>query len=166
MDRRLVLKSIAAAAALGTLGACAAPQPDIVDIAASDPNFSTLVTALKAADLVDDLQGAGPLTVLAPTNAAFDRLPAGTVDSLLQPENKDRLRSVLTYHVLPGRVTSDQILGQKFTAKTLQGQTVAIDGRAGKHGTGVRVNSANVTQADIDARNGVIHVIDRVLLPR
>jgi uncharacterized surface protein with fasciclin (FAS1) repeats len=166
MNRRLLLKSFAAVSALGALGACAQREPTIVDIAAGDPNFSTLVAALSAAGLVDTLNGDGPFTVFAPTNAAFAALPAGTVDTLLMPENVGQLTSILTYHVVPGAVTSDQILGRRFAAETVQGTTVNIDGQVGKLGTGIKVNNANVIQSDIIASNGVIHVIDAVLIPR
>lgn len=165
MNRRFVLKSLAAVSALGTVAACAPANttPNIVEIAASDPNFSTLVAAVSAAGLVDTLSGPGPFTVFAPTNAAFNALPAGTVDSLLLPENRDTLVSILTYHVVPGAVTSDQLIGQRLDVATVQGGTVRIDATS-KLGT-VRVNDATVTTADIIASNGVIHVIDKVLLP-
>ncbi|WP_050931560.1 fasciclin domain-containing protein [Aestuariivita boseongensis] len=165
MNRRFVLKSLASAGALGAVAACAPANttPNIVEIAASDPNFSTLVAAISAAGLADTLSGPGPFTVFAPTNAAFNALPAGTVDNLLLPENVDTLRSILTYHVVPGQVTSDQLIGQRLDVATVQGGTVRIDA-ANKLGT-VKVNDATVTQADIIASNGVIHVIDKVLLP-
>ena len=103
--------------------------------------------------------------MFAPTNAAFEALPAGTVESLLQPENLDQLTSILTYHVVPGTITSDQVIGSRTSVATVQGDTVTVDGRVGKFGSGVRVNNANVVSADIIASNGVIHVIDAVLLP-
>ncbi len=167
MKRRTLLKSAAATGLLGTLGACAsAPEENtIVDIAAANPDFSTLVAALGAAGLVDTLSGDGPLTVFAPTNAAFDALPAGTVDTLMMPENVDQLRSVLLYHVVPGSITSDQLLGQTMDVATVNGETVRVDGTGGKMNASVRVNDANVISADILATNGVIHVIDKVLLP-
>lgn len=151
----------------GLLAGCAQDQgtPDIVDIASSDGRFTTLVAALSAAGLVDTLKGPGPFTVFAPTDDAFAALPAGTVDTLLLPENKDKLTSILTYHVVPGAVTSDQVIGQRLNVATVQGDTVTVDGRQRKYGAAVRVNDANVTQADIIASNGVIHVIDKVLLP-
>jgi uncharacterized surface protein with fasciclin (FAS1) repeats len=133
---------------------------DIIDIAASNPDFSTLVAAVSAAGLVDTLKSDGPFTVFAPTNAAFAALPAGTVESLLLPENRDTLISILTYHVVPGAVTSDQLVGQRIDVATVQGDTVHINGTHG-----VRVNDATVTTVDIIASNGVIHVIDTVLLP-
>jgi len=166
MQRRFVLKSGLVLAALGVAG-CAQQEEgaDIVDIASSDGRFTTLVAALGAAGLVDTLKGPGPFTVFAPTDDAFAALPAGTVESLLLPENADQLTSILTYHVVPGAVTSDQVLGQRLSVATVEGSNVTIDGRGGKFGPSVMVNDANVTQADIIATNGVIHVIDKVLLP-
>lgn len=163
MNRRALLR-IAGAVSLAAVVAACAPmprEPDIVDIAAGNDQFSTLVAAVSAAGLVDTLKGPGPFTVFAPTNAAFAALPPGTVDNLLKPENRDQLVKVLTYHVVPGRVTSDQLAGQRLNVATVQGQSVHIDGRRGVH-----VNRSRVTSADIMASNGVIHVIDRVLLPR
>jgi uncharacterized surface protein with fasciclin (FAS1) repeats len=133
---------------------------DIVDIAAGNESFSTLVAAVQAADLVDTLKGDGPFTVFAPTNDAFAALPAGTVEDLLKPENKDKLTAILTYHVVPGKVMSGD-LSDGMTATTVQGTDVTI-------GTtdGVTVDGAKVVQADIEASNGVIHVIDTVILPK
>lgn len=164
MNRRTTLRTLALATCAAALSACAPlaeREPDIVDIAAGNPDFSTLVAAVQAAGLEDTLRGPGPFTVFAPTNAAFAALPPGTVDRLLKPENRDDLVGVLTYHVLPGAVTSDQLAGQRLDVETVQGSTVHVDGRVG-----VKVNRATVTAADIAASNGVIHVIDRVLLPR
>jgi uncharacterized surface protein with fasciclin (FAS1) repeats len=135
---------------------------DIVDTAIAAGNFTTLVAAVKAAGLVDTLKGPGPFTVFAPTDAAFAALPAGTVETLLKPENKAKLASILTYHVLPGRVMSTDIAGKKLDPKTVEGQTLAVDASE----SGVKVNDATVTKADIVADNGVIHVIDKVLLPK
>jgi uncharacterized surface protein with fasciclin (FAS1) repeats len=162
MNRRSLLTLAAAGGALALAG-CApmASEPNIVDIAAGDDRFTTLVAAIQAAGLVETLTGAGPFTVFAPTNEAFAALPAGTVDTLLMPENRDQLVAVLTYHVVPGAVTSDQLAGKRMDVATVNGQTVHIDGRRG-----VQVNRSRVTQADILASNGVIHVIDKVLLPR
>ena len=162
MNRRFALKAMAGAAVLAAAAACAPMDSgdDIVDIAAANEDFSTLVAAVQAAGLVDTLKSDGPFTVFAPTNAAFAALPAGTVDTLLQPENRDQLVKVLTYHVVPGAVTSDQLAGKRLRVQTVQGQSLHVDGR-----NGVRVNSSSVTGADIIASNGVIHVIDRVLLP-
>ncbi|MGR3699960.1 MAG: fasciclin domain-containing protein, partial [Roseovarius sp.] len=133
---------------------------DIVDIAAGNESFSTLVAAVQAADLVDTLKGEGPFTVFAPTDEAFAALPTGTVEDLLKPENKDKLTAVLTYHVVPGKVMSGD-LSDGMTATTVQGSDVTI-------GTtdGVSVDGAKVVQADIEASNGVIHVIDSVILPK
>ncbi|WP_299826935.1 fasciclin domain-containing protein [uncultured Roseobacter sp.] len=168
MNRRSALKATLAAGALAALTACAPAQQgsDIVDIAASNGNFNTLVAAVQAAGLEDTLRSPGPFTVFAPTDAAFAALPAGTVESLLLPENKDQLVSILTYHVLPGAVQSGDVLGSVTNVATVQGQTVRVDGTGGKFAAAVRVNDANVTSADILATNGVIHVIDKVLLPQ
>lgn len=134
----------------------------ITDIAASNDQFTTLVAALKAADLVDALNGEGPFTVFAPTDEAFAALPEGTLESLLQPENRDQLTAILTYHVVSGEVSSDDIAGESLYADTLQGQALSIDAS----GYGVRINGgARVVTADIEADNGVIHVIDTVLIP-
>lgn len=163
INKRNLLRTFGAAGIALAVAACTpvAKTPDIVDIAASNDQFSTLVAAVTAAGLVETLKGDGPFTVFAPTNEAFAALPAGTVDNLLKPENKDQLVKVLTYHVVPGAVTSDQLAGQRLDVATVEGQTVAINGTHG-----VRVNNARVTQADIIASNGVIHRIDRVLLPK
>ena len=165
MNRRFALKATVGAAAFATLVACGGTASDsgddIVDIAAGNESFTTLVAAVSAAGLVETLQGEGPFTVFAPTNEAFAALPAGTVESLLEPENKDQLVAVLTYHVVPGAVTSDQLIGQKLSVATVQGDTVDIDATGG----GVKVDGANVVTADIIATNGVIHVIDSVILP-
>ena len=164
MNRRFALKATLGAAAFATLAACAGGADDgddIVDIAAGNESFSTLVAAVSAAGLVETLQSEGPFTVFAPTNEAFAALPEGTVESLLLPENKDQLVAVLTYHVVPGAVTSDQLIGQKLSVATVQGDTVDIDATGG----GVMVDGANVVTPDIMATNGVIHVIDAVILP-
>ena len=161
MNRRFALKSALFASGLAAVAACTPmTEPDIVDIAASNGNFNTLVAAVQAAGLVDTLKSEGPFTVFAPTDAAFAALPAGTVDNLLLPENKDQLVAILTYHVVPGAVTSDQLAGQRLSVATVNGANVHIDGT-----NGVTVEDANVTTADIMASNGVIHVIDSVLLP-
>ena len=163
MNRRFAIKSTILALGVAAAAACAPmmeKEPDIVDIAVSNGNFNTLVAAVTAAGLVDTLKSEGPFTVFAPTDAAFAALPAGTVESLLLPENKDTLVSILTYHVVPGAVTSDQLAGQRLSVATVNGANVHIDGR-----NGVKVEDSNVTTADIIASNGVIHVIDAVLLP-
>jgi uncharacterized surface protein with fasciclin (FAS1) repeats len=135
--------------------------PDIVDIAAGAGIFNTLVAAVKAAGLVDLLKGDGPFTVFAPTDEAFAKLPAGTVENLLKPENKDMLVKILTYHVVPGKVLAKDVVKIK-KAKTAQGQEVKVRVKGGK----VKINKSNVVKTDIEARNGVIHVIDTVLLPK
>ncbi len=132
---------------------------DIVDTAVAAGSFETLVAAVQAAELVDTLKGEGPFTVFAPTDDAFAALPAGTVEDLLKPENKDQLVAVLTYHVVPGKVMSGD-LSDDMTAATVQGGDITID-----LDSGVMVNDANVVQADIETSNGVIHVIDKVILP-
>ena len=133
---------------------------DIVDTADSTGDFTTLVAALKAAGLVDTLEGDGPFTVFAPTDEAFSKLPAGTVEDLLKPENKDQLTAILTYHVLDGTVMSTD-LSDGQTAATLQGDDVTVAIMDGA----VEVNDATVTTADIETSNGVIHVVDTVLIP-
>ncbi|WP_299879445.1 fasciclin domain-containing protein [uncultured Sulfitobacter sp.] len=135
-------------------------EPDIVEVAQSAGTFETLVAAVSAADLVSTLQSDGPFTVFAPTDAAFAALPAGTVETLLKPENKDQLTAILTYHVLPGKVMAADIAGKRLSPTTVNGKAVHVDGR-----NGVKVENATVIQADIPASNGVIHVIDSVLLP-
>jgi uncharacterized surface protein with fasciclin (FAS1) repeats len=133
---------------------------DIVDTAAGAGKFETLVTAVKAAGLVDTLKGTGPFTVFAPTDEAFAKLPAGTVEDLLKPENKEKLTKILTYHVVPGKVMSADIAGKSQSVKTVQGSDVAIDATSG-----VKVNDAKVVTPDVEASNGVIHIIDTVIMP-
>ncbi len=165
-----MLRSIRSAA-VGVLATVALSAPalaggynkaskDIVDTAVSAGSFNTLVTAVQAAGLVDTLKSDGPFTVFAPTDEAFAKLPAGTVEDLLKPENKDRLVAVLTYHVVPGKIMSADIAGKQAKVKTVEGQSVSVDAR-----TSVRVDNATVVKADIVASNGVIHVIDTVILP-
>ena len=137
------------------------PDKDIVDTAVSAGSFKTLVVALKAAELVDTLKGEGPLTVFAPTDEAFAKLPAGTVESLLKPENKKKLIAILTYHVVPGRVAAGEVVSLS-SAKTVNGQELTIRAMDGV----VMIDNANVTATDIMASNGIIHVIDSVVLPR
>jgi uncharacterized surface protein with fasciclin (FAS1) repeats len=135
----------------------------IVEIAANNDNFSTLVAALKAAGLVETLQGEGPFTVFAPTNAAFEKLPDGTLENLLKDENKDQLTAILTYHVAPAKAMAEDVVGMD-QAPTVQGQPVQMmveDGTVMLKGS----NTATVTTTDIEASNGVIHVIDTVLMP-
>lgn len=137
-----------------------ANDKDIVDTAVGAGEFTTLATALQAADLVSTLKGEGPFTVFAPTDAAFAKLPAGTVETLLKPENKQRLVDILTYHVVPGKVTAADVVGLE-EAKTVNGKMIAVK----VDGDAVKVNQANVTATDVAASNGVIHVIDQVILP-
>jgi len=144
----------------GCVTAQSTPDKDIVEIAASAGSFNTLVAAVKAAGLVDTLKGNGPFTVFAPTDEAFAKLPGGTVENLLKPENKDKLTAVLTYHVVPGRVTAGEVVNLS-SAKTVNGRALRINTKDGK----VMVDNARVTATDIMASNGVIHVIDTVVLP-
>ncbi len=139
----------------------AAPTKDIVDTAVAAGQFKTLAAALQAADLVDTLKGKGPYTVVAPTDAAFAKLPAGTVETLLKPENKQKLISVLTYHVVPGNVKAADVV-KLTSAKTVNGQSVKIDAKGGT----VKVDGATVVTPDVAASNGTIHVIDAVILPK
>ena len=136
---------------------------DIVDTAVAAGNFKTLVTAVKAAGLVDTLKSKGPFTVFAPTDDAFAKLPRGTVDGLLKDIPK--LKAVLTYHVVPGKVMAADVVKLK-TAKTVQGQDVKIDASKWHLHKNVKINDANVIKADINTDNGVIHVIDKVILPK
>ena len=133
---------------------------DIVDTAVAAGSFGTLVAAVQAAGLVDTLKGEGPFTVFAPTDDAFAQLPEGTVEMLLKPENKDQLVAVLTYHVVSGKVMSGDIAGKRVAPETVQGRPIAVNATSG-----VMVNDARVVAADIEATNGVIHVIDKVLIP-
>ena len=137
------------------------PTKDIVDTAVAAGSFKTLAAALQAAGLVETLKGKGPFTVFAPTDAAFAKLPAGTVESLLKPENKAKLVAVLTYHVVAGEVTAAQA-SKLTTAKTVSGSSLTIRVMGGK----VMIDNATVTSADVAASNGIIHVIDTVVLPK
>lgn len=132
---------------------------DIVETALATRRFSTLTASLTAADLVNTLKGFGPFTVFAPTDEAFAKLPPQTVSELLQPENKERLKAILAYHVVARRVTTSQVIGMR-SVRTVQGQALRIDAEKG-----VRINDATVIKADVEAANGIIHVIDSVLLP-
>lgn len=136
-------------------------KKDIVATAAGNEDFSTLVAAVKAADLVETLQGEGPFTVFAPTNDAFAALPEGTVENLLKPENKDQLAAILKYHVVPGKIMAGDIADGTTAVDTAQGTTLDVK----KTAEGVMVDGANVTATDIKTSNGVIHVIDAVVLP-
>jgi uncharacterized surface protein with fasciclin (FAS1) repeats len=154
------IRSLVAGAALvaTSLAPTFARAADIVDTAVAAGSFNTLVTAVKAAGLVKTLKGEGPYTVFAPNDAAFAKLPPGTVESLLK--NKAKLATILKYHVVPGRVKAADVAGKSLTVKTAAGLPVNVDGTFG-----VKVNDARVIQPDIEASNGVIHVIDTVLLP-
>ena len=134
---------------------------DIVDTAIAAGSFKTLVAAVQAAGLVDTLKGKGPFTVFAPTDEAFAKLPKGTVEDLLKPENKAKLVAILTYHVVAGKVMAADVAGKKTMAKSVQGSEIAVDGTKG-----VMVNNATLVKADIAADNGVIHVIDTVIMPK
>ena len=134
---------------------------DIVDTAVSAGQFNTLVAAVEAADLVTTLKGDGPFTVFAPTDEAFAALPEGTVENLLKPENKDQLIAVLTYHVVPGKIMSSDIAGTATMVESVQGSELDVNAT-----NGVTVDGATVVTADIETDNGVIHVIDRVVLPQ
>jgi uncharacterized surface protein with fasciclin (FAS1) repeats len=154
----LSLSLIASTSALA--GGSKMPTKDIVDTAVSAGSFKTLTTALAAAGLVETLKGKGPFTVFAPTDEAFAKLPAGTVESLLKPANKQKLTAILTYHVVAGNVKAADVV-KLSSAKTLNGQSVTIKTVGGK----VLINGATVVKADIAATNGTIHVIDTVLMP-
>ena len=160
MTFRNTLRAMAVGVALvaTTAGARAA---DIVDTAVSAGSFNTLVAAVKAAGLADTLKGAGPFTVFPTTDAAFAKLPAGTVEMLLKPENKSKLVAILTYHVVPGAVMSGDIAGKKMMVGTVQGSKIDVNAT-----DGVMVNDAKVVTADVKASNGVIHVIDTVIMPK
>ena len=167
MSRRQWMMVAAAGGASMALTACggsdgpAVETRDVVQIAQADPQFSILVEAVVAADLVNTLKGPGPFTVFAPTDEAFAKLPKGTVEDLLKPENKAKLTAILTYHVVPGAVKSAQAMTLS-SAKTVNGKalTLKVDGGA------LHVDSAKVVTADIEASNGVIHVIDTVVIPQ
>ena len=135
-------------------------KKDIVDTAAGAGSFNTLVAAVKAADLVETLKGEGPFTVFAPTDDAFAKLPPGTLDDLLKPENKDKLQAILTYHVVPGKVMANDVIGLE-SATTANGGDITIRTSGGN----VMVDNANIVKTDILASNGVIHVIDTVIIP-
>jgi len=157
---RRTFMALTATAALMTAPAFADSHgKDIVDTAVEAGSFTTLVAAVQAAGLVETLKGEGPFTVFAPTDAAFAALPAGTVEDLLKPENIDQLTAILTYHVVPGKVMSTD-LSEGLKAATVQGDevTITLDG-------GAKVDGANISTADIEATNGVIHVIDAVIMP-
>ncbi|MGZ5437860.1 MAG: fasciclin domain-containing protein [Pyrinomonadaceae bacterium] len=157
----LVLLAIVAATPTQIRAETPKHSEDIVDTAIGAGQFKTLTAALEAAGLVDALKGSGPFTVFAPTDEAFAKLPAGTVDSLLKPENKEKLKAILLYHVVPGKVPASKVLNLNGrSVKTLQGGAIKV---RTKHG--VKVNDAKVITTDVNASNGVIHAIDTVLIP-
>lgn len=163
----LLRQFVAGLAVAGSLALAAAPAiaQDIVDVAAKEKDFSTLVTAVKAAGLVDTLKGKGPFTVFAPTDDAFKKLPAGALDTLLKPENKKLLVSLLTYHVAAGKYDAARITkpkAKKYAIKSVQGSNINVD----TGGSGVKVSGATVVKTDVAATNGVIHVIDTVIIPK
>lgn len=161
MFRKVFIAAITAASLSLPIAATAGGHSkDIVDTAVNAGTFETLVAAVTAAELVDTLKSDGPFTVFAPTDEAFAALPAGTVENLLKPENKDQLIAVLTYHVIPGKVMSSDIAGKELEVKTVQGTAAEIDAT-----NGVTIDGATVVTADIETSNGVIHVIDAVILP-
>ena len=143
-----------------TATAAHAQTKDIVDTAVGAGKFNTLVAAVKAAGLVETLKGTGPFTVFAPTDEAFGKLPKGTVEDLLKPENKAKLVSILTYHVVSGKVMSKDLAGKTMKAKSVQGAEISIDATKD-----VMIDKAKVVTADIEASNGVIHIIDAVIIP-
>ncbi len=145
-----------------SMTAISARAADIVDTAVAAGNFTTLVTALKAADLVTTLKGAGPFTVFAPTDEAFKKLPAGELDDLLKPANKEKLKKILTFHVVAKKVMSADLKGKMLEEKTVEGGMLKIDAKE----MGVKVGTAMVTMPDIAADNGVIHAIDTVQMPK
>lgn len=156
-----LISAVAFAITPATAGGDHGKKKDIVDTAVSAGAFNTLVAAVKAADLVETLKGKGPFTVFAPNDEAFAKLPEGTIEDLLKPENKEKLIAILTYHVIPGKVMSTDIAGKKLSPKSVQGQTIAVDATEG-----VKVNDAKVLTADVAASNGVIHIIDTVIMPK
>ncbi len=168
MNRRFALRIAAAAGFVALVSGCATGNMagdmgggDIVEVASANDDFSTLVAAVSAAGLVETLKGDGPFTVFAPTNAAFAALPAGTVESLLKPENKDKLVSILTYHVVAGNYPASTLVGKRGSLTSVQGGMLHINGT-----DGVKVENSTVVIADVAASNGVIHAIDKVMLPK
>ena len=164
MNRRFALKSAAAAGLLVLVAGCSTGNmrgADIVDVASSSDDFTTLVAAVSAAGLVETLKGDGPFTVFAPTNEAFAALPEGTVENLLKPENKDQLVKILTYHVVSGNYPSSSLVGARGPLTSVQGGTLNVNGMGG-----VKIQGSTVIIADVAASNGVIHAIDKVMLPK
>ena len=162
MNRKVALGTLAVVVSLASSPAILVAQSkDIVDTAVAAGTFNTLAKALQAAGLVETLKGKGPFTVFAPTDSAFAKLPAGTLESLLKPENKQQLQRILTYHVVPGKVMAADVV-KLNQAKAVSGDTIAVAAKGGS----VTVDAARVTQADVPASNGVIHVIDAVIMPK
>ena len=159
--KRILATAAVSAALITGVSQVRAMEADIVDTAVSAGSFETLVAAVQAAGLVETLKGDGPFTVFAPTDEAFAKLPAGTVENLLKPENKEQLVAVLTYHVVPGKIMAGDAEGKQMTLRSVEGTGIPVNGV----GEGVRIDGAAVIQADIMTSNGVIHVIDEVILP-
>ena len=157
---KTIIRPVSVALAM-ILAATTVRAGDIVDTAISAGSFKTLVAAVKAADLVGTLKSKGPFTVFAPTDAAFAKLPAGTLASLLKPENKAKLVAILTYHVVPGKVMASDIAGKSLKVASVQGSKISVEAHSG-----VMVDKAKVVKADVEASNGVIHVIDTVIMPK
>jgi uncharacterized surface protein with fasciclin (FAS1) repeats len=155
-----IAASVVLAGNARSFAGCGTCDKSIVENAVATEDFSTLVTAVKAADLVETLSGKGPFTLFAPTNEAFEKLPEGTLADLLKPENKEKLTAILTYHVVPGKVMAADVV-KLCEAKTVEGSKVKIKTKDGK----VMVDNAKVVDTDITSKNGVIHVIDAVILP-
>lgn len=160
MFKKFTILCLSFIASLAIAGGNYSMKKDIVDTAVEAGSFGTLVAAVQAAGLVDTLKGDGPFTVFAPTDEAFAKLPAGTVESLLKPENRDQLIAILTYHVVPGKVQASDVVSLN-RAKTVQGQEIMIQ----TSGSNVMIDNANVVATDVLASNGVIHIIDEVILP-
>ena len=160
MIRRSFIALVAASTMATSVFAGGHGPKDIVDTAVAAGNFTTLVAAVQAAGLVDALKGDGPLTVFAPTDDAFAALPEGTVETLLKPENKDQLVNILTYHVLAGKVMAGDIAGKTLEVQMLNGATATVDATSG-----AKIDNANIVTTDIETSNGVIHVIDTVIIP-
>lgn len=158
---KFVTALVVAALMVAPLSAARAESKDIVDVAAGAGSFNTLVTAVKAAGLVETLKGRGPFTVFAPTDKAFAKLPKGTVENLLKPENKAELAKILTYHVVPAKIMAADIKGKNTSVKSVEGGELMVDATMG-----VKINDAKVVTADVAASNGVIHSIDTVLMPK
>ena len=156
---KTIIRTVSVAVAM-ILAATTVRAGDIVDTAISAGSFKTLVAAVKAADLVSTLKSKGPFTVFAPTDAAFAKLPAGTIASLLKPKNKAKLVAILTYHVVPGKVMASDIAGKSLKVASVQGSKISVEAHSG-----VMVDKAKVVKADVEASNGVIHVIDTVIMP-